>query len=605
MANTLYKTTVRELEAVLPPRVVSQSLQEGLSAAGKNADTLAYGDAEDILKNRVLPRLTLSLGAERAEKARQGILERLAKLPDESQLPTLDLGAQGRALIELQAALKPFNIYFDWSETQKLRAQIAQLEAEHKAERNAGALIAAAQTQLGALQKKLDDELSVQARDLSVLGAALESSVALKSPKARRLGLLIELIRSTQAARKLAPAEVERAHKLAGDLSAERSRVWAEEVRALKENFSTLLTLEPSLAERLKAYEREGAETPQGSVESFRSELEAAQETLRSAFQREFQDKFQAGAGTLRPEDAQLLARSLSTLETTLPSEGDVQRLRDLIRSGAGDSTSNPDEDLTDFFRAAQRTLEDSRDLFDLTSGWGAEAQTENTGAASFAGRLAAAESAAATFSALTSEAATDLRGRMRRLRAQAASAEHATPEQQADLGTAFQETETLIASLQEEAQATQGVAAQLLQDDAFDDLFGFFGASETTKPAPPATPLPDAALQNWLEHQVAQEGVDGLALFADNDTLVAGELPTEAEALHHAVDQARASADTLAADLEQGDATTLSVETAEHTLVTFWLGRARSLVLVTRAQGDAARQRLEAALPELVTLLT
>ena len=232
MANTLYKATVRELEAVLPPRVVSQSLQEGLTAAGKNADTLAYGDAENILKNRVLPRLTLSLGAERAEKARQEILERLAELPDESQLPVLDLGAQGRALRELQAALKPFNIYFDWSETQKLRAQLAQLETEHKAERNAGALVAAAQAQLGALDKKLDDELSEQARDLNVLEAALESSAALKSPKVRRLGLLIELVRSTQAARKLAPAEVERAHKLAGDLSAELERLAGDQARA-------------------------------------------------------------------------------------------------------------------------------------------------------------------------------------------------------------------------------------------------------------------------------------------------------------------------------------------------------------------------------------
>ena len=489
MANTLYKATVRELEAVLPPRVVSQSLQEGLSAAGKNADTLAYGDAENILKNRVLPRLTLSLGAERAETARREILERLAELPDESQLPVLDLGAQGRALRELQSALKPFNIYFDWSETQKLRAQLHQLETEHKAERNAGALVAAAQAQLGVLQKKLDDELSVQARDLSVLGAALESSAALKSPKVRRLGLLIELIRSTQAARKLAPAEVERAHKLAGDLSAERARVQADEVRALKEDFSTLLTLEPNLAERLNAYEREDAEAPPASLEPFRSELEKAQETLRSELQREFQ----ASTPALRqPEAAQLLARSLSTLETTLPSAEEVERLRDLVRSGAADGNADgtgestagdPDENLADFFRAAQRTLDDSHDLFDLTRGWGAETQTEGAGAASFADRLAAAESAATTFSALTSEAATDLRGHIRRLRAQAGSAGDATPEQQAELETALQEAETLIASLREEAQATQNVAAQLFQDDAFDDIFGFFGASDTKKP--------------------------------------------------------------------------------------------------------------------------
>ncbi len=614
MANTLYKATVRELEAVLPPRVVSQSLQEGLNAAGKNADTLAYGDAENILKNRVLPRLTLSLGAERAEKARQEILERLAKLPDESQLPVLDLGAQGRALRELQAALKPFNIYFDWSETQKLRAQLAQLETEHKAERNAGALVAAAQAQLGALDKKLDDELSEQARDLNVLEAALESSAALKSPKVRRLGLLIELVRSTQAARKLAPAEVERAHKLAGDLSAELERLAGDQARALGDEFSALLALEPSLAERLKAYGREGAETPPGSVESFRKELEAAQETLRSTLQREFG----AHADMLR-QPAAGLAHVLTTLETTLPSESDVQRARDLIRDNPVDSslgsdtespengtTDKPGEDLADFFRAAQRKLDNSHDLFDLTSGWDAEAQTDDTGTANVAARLAAAESAAAPFSALTSETATDLRGYMRRLRAQTGAAQ-ATPEQRAELESTFGETEALIASLQEEAQATRGVAAQLIQEDAFDDLFGGFNVPAPEPAISPAVPEAGAALENWLERQVTHDEIDGLALFTGADTFVAGTLPTDPGDLRRTVNDAvhaDTPIDTPGTDHERGS-TTRSVEMQGRTFVTFRLGHGNSLVLVTHAQGDAARQRLEAALPELVTLLT
>ena len=182
MANTLYKMAVRELEAVLPPRVVSQSLQEGLAAVGKNADTLSYGDAESILQNRVLPRLTLSLGEARAQTARREILARLAELPDESELPALDLGAQARTLRALQEASRPFNIYFDWPETRELRAQLLLIATEHAAERNAGALVGAAQAQLGALQRKLDEALSVQARELSVLEAALQESTSLKSP---------------------------------------------------------------------------------------------------------------------------------------------------------------------------------------------------------------------------------------------------------------------------------------------------------------------------------------------------------------------------------------------------------------------------------------
>ena len=400
MANTLYKMAVRELEAVLPPRVVSQSLQEGLAAVGKNADTLSYGDAESILQNRVLPRLTLSLGEARAQTARREILARLAELPDESELPAFDHGAQAQALRDLQDALKPFNIYFDWPETQALRAQLALIATEHAAERNAGALIGAAQAQLGALEQKLDEALSVQARELSVLEAALQESTRLKSPKVRRLKLLLELIRNTQAARKLAPAEVERAHKLAGDLRAERSRLLGE-ASALEERFSTLLTLEPTLAERLSTYGQETDTLPEESLAAFRSELETAQEALRSELQREFQ----GGAPPHGPELTQLLTRSLETLKTTLPPAADVQRVRELLRSGA--TTAAPDleddrnepnssQDLGDFFRAAQRTLEHSHSLFDLTSGWETQ-EIQPKALADLAGRVAAAESAAAT----------------------------------------------------------------------------------------------------------------------------------------------------------------------------------------------------------------
>lgn len=601
---------------MLPPRVVSQSLQEGLSAVAKNADTLSYRDAESILQNRVLPRLTLLLGAARAEAARQEILERLSKLPDESELPALDLGAQAQALRELQDALKPFNIYFDWRETQELRAQLLLLETENAAERNAGVLVAAAQAQLGVLRQKLDDQLSAQARELVVLEAALENSATLRSPKVRRLEQLVNLVRGTQEAHRLAPAEVERAHKLAGDLRAElRVDEAARELHALEEGFSTLLTLESTLAERFAAYRRTD-ETPSGeTLAAFRRELETTQEALRRELQRDFQESRDVrgrGSPHQNPELTQLLTLPLTILETTLPPAADVQRLRDLLRTdtggiGSGGDTGTGDDTDTGTGQADYHLDAEAEGYRAQPSEAGQDLETFSRAVRSidFAARVAAAESAAATLGTLNSEATADLRERVQTLRAREGPIERVLPERRAELEATLQETEALIALLRQEADATRSVAAQLIQEDAFNDIFGLFSVP-ALEPAVPNMPkaVASADLQGWLEHQLTYEGVEGLALFIGADTLVAGTLPTDADALHRAANVAKSYADTPGADLEQGDATTLSVETSEHTLVTFWLGRARSLVLVTRAQGDATRQRLEAALPELVRML-
>ena len=80
MANTIYRAAVRELERLLSPRLASQSLHEGLAALGQSADTLRLADAETILHNRVLPRLTGSLGEAGARTTVEGILGRLAEV---------------------------------------------------------------------------------------------------------------------------------------------------------------------------------------------------------------------------------------------------------------------------------------------------------------------------------------------------------------------------------------------------------------------------------------------------------------------------------------------------------------------------------------------
>ena len=649
MANTLYKAAIRELEAILPPRLVAQSLHEGLSALGKTAETLTPGDVETILRGRVLPRMTLSRGAGPAQAVVQEMLGRLAQLPDEA--PAVDLSHQAEAVRQLQEAAKPFNIYFEWSETQKLRAQLSLLEAEHTAGRDAGELIAAARAQLGVLQQKLDDQLTVQARELVLLEAAREDSSRLGSPKVRRLAGLLELIRSAQKARQRAPAEVERAHKLAGELRAEKLRLLGEEaraVRALEERFSTLLSLDSALAGQLAGYRQEVTDGVLlgEMLGTFSGALKDAEETLRRTLETEFHALAEASGSA---ELAQLLTLSLKVLETSLPPAPDVQQLRDLVRAGTEGAAgladfhrleaeagtyrglpNTPGQELEAFLAAAREALERDHPLPELARGWDLLEQAKaeaSRSAQSFAGRADAAGRAAGPLLNLNSEAAAELRWRLQVLAvqqegAQQEGAERVSPKRQAELEATLSEAEALIASLQNDAAATRAVAAQLMQGDALGAVLGFLDApipapiaAPTPNPTPAAqqsdTPEPNAlqaeALQGWLERQAAHEGVAGLALFTESDaTMVAGDLPTDARTLQRAVRLTKRRADTLGKGLEGGAASSLTVETPGHTLVAFWLTRARSLVLVTPAPTweGAARRHLEDALPELAHLL-
>ncbi len=640
MANALYKAAVRELEAVLPPRLVSQALQGGLTAVGKTADTLSPEDAETILQGRVLPRLTFSLGEEKAKATVKTISERLVEVAVGTE-KALSLSAQARVIGLLQASLKPFNIYFEWSETQKLRAQLSLIETEHAAAGNAGELIAAAQLQLGVLQQKLNDQLSVQARELALLEATWGEHSALKSPKVRRLGGLLDLIRGAQEAQQRVPAEVERAHQLAGDLRAEKLRILgdeARELRALPETFSTLLALELTLAEKLSELQKrvEGGVLLGDTLRDFRTELAGQQEALRKALQEEFQTLIY---GAENPELGQLLKLSLKVLETTLPPAADVKRIRDLLRVGDLDPKhladfhrletdaesyrvveSETGQTLAVFLSGVRETLEATHALPALGEGWTLleRAKSEQQRSAQrFVGRVAAAQSAALPLSTLNSDAALTLRWQLGALIAQQGSSQRVSPKRQAELEASLGETEALIESLQEEAAATRAVAASLLGgngalDDMWNGLALFAEPKKSAKvtsqaAAQVASPAPHSELQGWLERQAAREGVAGLALFTESaDTLVAGDLPMAIKTLQRAVRLTKRRADTLGEGLEQGGAGALSVETQGYTLVIFWLTRARSLALVTRAPSwrGTARQAALDALPELVALL-
>jgi hypothetical protein len=237
VTNDVYQSAVQELEAVLSPRVVSRSLKEGLRQLGRSPETADLATIEQILKVQVYRQLQVSMPVTDAKTAVNDIVVRLRQLSAQqpstvaSDAASAGLAAQAERLERLQVALRPFNLYFEWPEVQKLRAQIHLLETEQTSGREAHALGQDAEAQLDLVVQKLEDQLVLQARELGELRESLEHVRSLGGQKVRRLETLINQIDGSQKQRQLAPAEAERARRLARDLrKLMESSVYAEQV---------------------------------------------------------------------------------------------------------------------------------------------------------------------------------------------------------------------------------------------------------------------------------------------------------------------------------------------------------------------------------------
>jgi chromosome segregation protein len=245
MTNSVYQQTVQALEAVLSPRVVSRSLQEGLKQVDKDPASVTHSDIEKILKAQIYRQLQVTMPVTAAKDKIKEILDSIKELPEprnsSASLQTNVADTQKQAVEDLQAALKPFNLYFEWPETQKFRAQLQLLESELEAGRDVSKLLSGARQQLQTLEQKLEDLLVIQARELGELDGAFEQVKSLGGPKVRRLENLIGQIRSAQGARQLASAEVDRVRKLVTDLRKlmESSVVVEEPAKVLSVEAST------------------------------------------------------------------------------------------------------------------------------------------------------------------------------------------------------------------------------------------------------------------------------------------------------------------------------------------------------------------------------
>ncbi len=218
MVHTPYQLLIRELETLLPPRVVSRSLKDGLTLLGRTADDVTLQDLEQLMRGPIQRQLQALMTEDNARSSVESILGRISNptLPDAE--PPGPAERKRTTLTELNDALRPYNLYFEWPEVQKLRAQVQLIETEMRAGEETAQLVSEARDQLGVIRQKLSDQLSVQASELADLEDASNRLTTLGGPRVRRLQNLLEQIRSAQEEGQLASAELQRARELSTDL---------------------------------------------------------------------------------------------------------------------------------------------------------------------------------------------------------------------------------------------------------------------------------------------------------------------------------------------------------------------------------------------------
>ncbi|MEZ4605278.1 MAG: hypothetical protein R2880_10365 [Deinococcales bacterium] len=215
--SILYQKVVSELEAVLSPRVVSRSLNAALKHHAKTPENATYEDFAKVLQEDISKQLQHNLSPELAKGTIEKLLWELQELEQEEHLSSV-LGPQEKAFNDIHARLKAYSLYFDWPETQKLKAQLQLIEQELQARHDSSELLLKAREQIEQVEQKHADLLLYQGEELTRLEEAYEQLSKLEHPKLKRFHRLIEHIRQAQASKQIVIAEQERAFKLLAEL---------------------------------------------------------------------------------------------------------------------------------------------------------------------------------------------------------------------------------------------------------------------------------------------------------------------------------------------------------------------------------------------------
>jgi chromosome segregation protein len=219
--NAIYEATVKILGDELPLSTLQHNLNEGLQRLGKDATNVGFRDMEKVLKGGIYRQLQVQLPAGQAKNRIQQVIDSIAKYDtgdNATESEATVLKRQDTNLTALEDALKKFNLYFEWPEVQKFRAQINVIREQHAVKRPVPELIKDAQTQLGTLERKLSDLLVRQNRDVLELKHDLDRVRSVGGPRVKRLESLVTQLETSQGKGEITPAEVERARKLASEL---------------------------------------------------------------------------------------------------------------------------------------------------------------------------------------------------------------------------------------------------------------------------------------------------------------------------------------------------------------------------------------------------
>ncbi|MBB6098343.1 hypothetical protein HNR42_001768 [Deinobacterium chartae] len=217
--SSILETTVKLLSDLAAPSMIQAALREAAERSGKSADELSVREVEQILKSNVYRALQLSVPASLAKARIQQTINALNDLEGQGHVQSNNtLERQEAQVVALEETARKFNLYFEWPETQKFRSLMSVIREQHGQGRAIPNLLRDASVLKDALERKLQELLVTQGRDVAELKADFERVRSVGGPKVRRLENLIHQIETAQEQSALSSAEIERARKLAAEL---------------------------------------------------------------------------------------------------------------------------------------------------------------------------------------------------------------------------------------------------------------------------------------------------------------------------------------------------------------------------------------------------
>ena len=202
----LHRNTMKMLSDLISPKALERILSDAARDRHTTLSALDAATLQDILKRDIYRRLQLSVPAALAKRRVQEVIDTLAE--DQGQQP---LSSHSTQVVTLEEQARQFALYFDWPETQRLRAVLSVARQTTAEGKDAEALLQEGAELIDGLGRKLSEGLVTQGQDLSELKASSLRLGGVGGPKVKRLEALIKQISEAQDTRTLLPAEVERA----------------------------------------------------------------------------------------------------------------------------------------------------------------------------------------------------------------------------------------------------------------------------------------------------------------------------------------------------------------------------------------------------------